>query len=302
MIKINSWYGGIGNNIIQLKNVLNIALYYRFKISLPDNKFFDTEFIRNINNEYEEFYKNKNILLTDDKINFFNKHMINIDKKCFDYNNENVIKILKKVFKINVDDVNIIDNVNIIDVNTFININNINVNNMITSKKTTNNCLIHIRSGDIFNNCVDSGYTQPPLFYYLLILQRENFDNITLIAEDTINPVINALLKIYPNIKYKKQSLEEDIKEVLSANVIMSGIGSFIPSLLLLSNNIKKLYRPSYAIRNHFNFNYDDVKILYVDLEEYINTMHPWKNTDEQKENMIRFRINFVNNHQQKQQ
>ena len=34
MLKITSWYGRLGNNITQLKNVLHIALYCNYNIEI----------------------------------------------------------------------------------------------------------------------------------------------------------------------------------------------------------------------------------------------------------------------------
>ena len=40
MLKITSWYGRLGNNITQLKNVLYIALFCNYNIEIPRHMFF----------------------------------------------------------------------------------------------------------------------------------------------------------------------------------------------------------------------------------------------------------------------
>ena len=64
-IKINKWYGRLGNNIIQVKNAINIALHYNYNIRIPYHIFFNKRYIK-INNKITK--KNRNI--TGEK-NFF---------------------------------------------------------------------------------------------------------------------------------------------------------------------------------------------------------------------------------------
>jgi hypothetical protein len=55
----------------------------------------------------------------------------------------------------------------------------------------------------------------PPLSYYVEIINNNNFKNIYLIAEDTLNPCINSLLNMYPNIIFKINTLD-DYNKLLS--------------------------------------------------------------------------------------
>jgi len=63
---------------------------------------------------------------------------------------------------------------------------------------------IHIRSGDIFtSNNPHPAYTQPPLDFYIKIIDKENRFPIFFFVEDEKNPVVNELKKIYPStVKY----------------------------------------------------------------------------------------------------
>ena len=45
-LKINNWRGGIGQNIIQVRNVIQIALYYNYNIILPEHMLFSTTYIK----------------------------------------------------------------------------------------------------------------------------------------------------------------------------------------------------------------------------------------------------------------
>ena len=255
---IKRWVGRLGNNMIQLLNVISIALYYNYNIIIPYHKYFKETYI----------VINKNITLDDqvitDDSQFFRKNTIqNIEFQLFhDINNTNkAIVILKNIF-------------------SFQEIRPLNNNDVV----------IHIRSGDIFkpNYKLNPNYPCPPLSYYINIINNNHFENIYLIAEDTRNPTINKLLELYPNIHFKIQNLDDDIKVLLrSRNVIMS-VGTFIPMLLTISNNIKNVYKTSFEtepIGSHMT-------IHNTNLKEYYKKMFPWKNTEEQRELMMTYQYN----------
>ena len=252
---IKKWVGRLGNNMLQLLNVISIGLYYNYNIIIPYHKYFKEKYI----------ILNKNITIHNEVITnddqFFRKHKIkNIDSHLFNDTNikNKAVIILKNIFSLQ---------------------QTVPLNN--------NDVVIHIRSGDIFKT--DRGpnpnYPPPPLSYYINILNNNHFENIYLIAEDTRNPTINKLLELYPNIRFKLQSLNEDIKLILqSRNVIMS-IGTFIPMLLTISDNIKNVYKTSFEtgpIGSH-------ITIHNTNLKKYYKKMFPWKNTEEQRELMMTY-------------
>lgn len=144
--------------------------------------------------------------------------------------------------------------------------------------------VIHIRSGDIFDKDPHPGYIMPPLSYYVDIIRANTFKNIYLLAEDRKNPCINALLELYPNIQFELQPLEKDIRLILGAVNVVSSYGTMIDSLLLFSNNIKRVYRPSYS---HILFKLESVQYIATNLDEYKQVMTPWKNTQEQLDKMM---------------
>lgn len=255
---VKHWVGRLGNNMIQLLNVISIALYYNYNIIVPYHKYFKETYI----------ILNKNVTVHDEVITnndqFFRKHKIeNIDSRLFhDTNIKNkAVVILKNIF-------------------SFQEIAPLNNNDVV----------IHIRSGDIFKTDREPNpnYPCPPLSYYINIINNNHFENIYLIAEDTRNPAINKLLELYPNIRFKIQDLNDDIKLVLrSRNVIMS-VGTFVPMLLAISNNIKNVYKTSFEtepIGNH-------ISIHNNELESYYKKMFPWKNTKEQRNLMMTYQCN----------
>ena len=73
---------------------------------------------------------------------------------------------------------------------------------------------IHIRSGDIFSG-IHLRYAQPPLCFYKKIIEESKFVNIFILSNGNENPVINELLKLYPKIKFKQDSIINDITKIV---------------------------------------------------------------------------------------
>ena len=131
MIILNGWYGRLGNNIIQLSNIIDIAITYKhnIKMNVKKHNFFDVSIIEKYFNKY-----NNNEIITDDK-NFYYRDKLPFPNEIFKQNIEESNKILKKAFLIN-------------------NINKLHENDIV----------IHIRSGDIFSSkWVHPNYVPPPL-------------------------------------------------------------------------------------------------------------------------------------------
>ena len=85
------------------------------------------------------------------------------------------------------------------------------------------------------------------------------------------------MLKLYKNTVYEKNSLEKDIRIILGATNIIFSVGTFIPSLMLLSTNKKYLYGKD---------------LDNEELQEYYKIMRPWKNTIIQKNYILTYDYN----------
>ena len=245
---IERWYGRLGNNIGQVINCILIALYYKFNIKIPEHKYFNTTAIV-INPIFT------NNFITDSSNFLYSSHVKDIDKKCFVSNNTDAIAILKSIFNYP----------------------------KIGTPLGDNELVVHVRSGDIFSNNPHGGYLQPPLSYYEKCIK--GYDIVHMIAEDTKNPVINELLRKYPTIKFKVQTLNEDIALILSAKNVVASFSTFIPALLTISTNIKKLYTFSYIAS--ISLYYGNYERTIIDLEDYKRMMGVWKNTAEQRAKML---------------
>jgi hypothetical protein len=206
MIIFNKLFGRLGNNIMQLSNIIDIAIAYKHNIKFNVKiKFFDLSIIEQYFNKY-----NNSQIITDEKHYFFYKNILQFPLDIYKQNCEERNKILQKAFLI--EDIN---------------------------KIPENNLVIHIRSGDIFSSNPHPNYIPPPLSYYIKEIDKCKYEKIYIVCEDNINPVVNKLLGLYKNAVYTKNTLEKDIQIILGATNIIYSVGVFVPALLLLSNNKK---------------------------------------------------------------
>ena len=110
-----------------------------------------------------------------------------------------------------------------------------NIPKILTNK---NDLCIYIRSGDIFKN-PHRLYKQPPLCFYKKVLDNYIFKKIYLISENKNNPVINELLKSFPNIIYNFNSLKIDISYLVNSyNIAGGGFSTFFSRMKELNNNL----------------------------------------------------------------
>ena len=131
---------------------------------------------------------------------------------------------------------------------------------------------------------------------YQKILNNFKFNKITLISEQKNNPVINYLLKQYPQIVYNKNSLKVDLSYLINAYNIVGSISSLFLIVLQLNENVKNvwdfnIYKNSEKI---FHYHYDLYKyphnftIFRMEPSEYYKTkMYYWRLTMKQRYLMV---------------
>lgn len=236
MIIIEKWFGRLGNNIISLCNIIDIALFYkhsiRFKVS---HEFFNLKMIE----EHFSNYSNENILK--DVKSFYYGLSVPDEKYT-------KINLLKRAF--------LVKNINKLD-EAYV--------------------VIHIRSGDTFRKKRPHVlYTPPPLSFFEYVLNKHDYKKIIILCEDKVNPLVDKLLGMYENSTYSKNTLEEDIRILLGATNVISSVGTFVPSLMLLSDNIKY----------HYSVDHTEQQ-----LGDYYSFMKPWKNTPQQRAFMLNYKI-----------
>tara|TARA_B110001469_G_C9544175_1_gene270136 strand:- start:96 stop:875 length:780 start_codon:yes stop_codon:yes gene_type:complete len=256
MIILNNWYGRLGNNIIQLSNIIDIAIEYKHNIIFKNTShyLFDISVIEN----YFKKYNNNEKIISE----FFDNNSLPYPKDIFTKHTEERNKILKNALLIN------------------------NIKQL-----PENFLVIHIRSGDIFYENPHPHYIPPPLSYYTKEINKHKYEKIIIICEDKINPIVNKLLELYKNSVYNKNTLEEDIRIILGAKNIISSVGTFVKSLMLLSDNIESYITPNNEVLCHLNAEelwHNDLMDIFNE-EGYNKIMKPWRNTQTQRDYMLTY-------------
>ena len=165
----------------------------------------------------------------------------------------------------------------------------LNLPKIVTHEK---DLFIHIRSGDIFFSIIHSPYAQPPLCFYNDILTNFKFRSIYLISQDSRNPLIQKLLKLFPIISYSQKSIKEDISLLINAYNIVNSVSSFVNSIIQLNYNLQYLWEYNiyhmhekiYAYNHEFNkYPHNNYTIFRMEPSFcYINKMYHWKNRKSQ--------------------
>ena len=109
------------------------------------------------------------------------------------------------------------------------------------------NLVIHLRSGDIFSpKSVHKEYGQPPLSYYICAIEHFAPLTVTLVYEDTQNPVILALKRYLhrSNIPYNIQcsDLRSDLNVLTNALALVMSRGTFAYGALCFNDSLSALY------------------------------------------------------------
>jgi len=230
ILKINNWFGRLGNNIITISHALHLAIEKGYHaIIFPENTFFNKTYIKlkNCNLNTKNFIK-----YNADTLFYYNNPKKKENQAILKKNKKLVLKYLTDLFKIKYENI---------------------------PKGSNNDLYIYIRSGDIFNykkDCINKIYcdNQPDFKFYKNIIDNNNYDKIYIISEDSKNPPINKLLKEYSNIIFNKNSLEEDIKLIMGSVNIIYSFTSFVHTILYFNKGIKNVYRNKY-VNNIIKYN-----------------------------------------------
>ena len=265
-LKIKWWKGRLGNNILQLINALVYTKYYKMNLIINPHEYFNkTEILLNPDKKEKKYFYDTQTDFTDK-----NKIKINYKEHTLDINEIFSYKFVRE---------------------QLLNIFYIQEKITYFDEKTL---IIYIRSGDLFplnNTSVHGSYISAPYYYYDYIIKKykEHYNKYILVAEDTNNPVIKKLLNNYPNIIWTKNTLTQDLKIILGASHIVSCVGTFIKSLSWVNTNMKKVYLPSFVGKKDY---YPRLEFEKIELEDFINKIGKWQNTDIQNKLLINYHPN----------
>ena len=277
---------GQNKNISELNSVfVEKSFRYGNSIVLLNNLLYYCE-ILNISNIYlnsnQDWPIFENTTLPKLNISFVNKENINLEDRnitCFNKNHIYFQSIIKP--EIRIDKLKYEIKCNLPKV-----------------KISPKDLYIHIRSGDIFkyksNQCLN--YAQPPFCFYENILNHFDFGKIFIVAQDKLNPIIDLLVRRFPDIIIVNNSLKEDISILMNAFNVVSSISSFLTMIIIFNDNLQNLWEydiyrlPEKYLHLHrdlynYKINYSIYKMLPSN--KYKTMMLPWRNTKEQRELMI---------------
>ena len=152
--------------------------------------------------------------------------------------------------------------------------------------------VIHIRSGDIFDQVHSNGhqYTPNPLDFYNKLLS--NFERAIVVTEpDTNNPIVEILRQ---NVKVTVQSssVAKDFATLMAAkNLANSGVGTFCVAAALCSSNVQNFYCTDLMLTEHLNYGMlmeTDITVHKLEFNNYLQ-VGEWTNTEEQRNFILNY-------------
>lgn len=155
-----------------------------------------------------------------------------------------------------------------------------------------NECIVHIRVGDLFkknvHRRVSPNHPVLPINYYKKMLKNEKLP-IRFIAETLNESYIDELKKSFPKAKYQSSDITKDFITLLRARKLYLSVSTFTWVALLISNNCEKAFVPLYGLfhpSQRANWDYgkfiikDNLKnITYCDFN-WNEKKNPWIGDD----------------------
>ena len=110
-----------------------------------------------------------------------------------------------------------------------------------------NTLTIHLRGGDIFGSNPHPNYGQPPLSFFLRVLESQPWEAVRLVSEDKENPCVEGIVNWcnkhdIPLVRVGHNRIEEAIVELGSATNVALSIGTFAPASLFIRPGPRRVY------------------------------------------------------------
>jgi hypothetical protein len=106
---------------------------------------------------------------------------------------------------------------------------------------------IHLRGGDVFGPDPHRDYGQPPLAFYLKVLESHSWKGVILVTEDDSNPCQDGIedwckTRSTPVLMRGKTSVNEAVEILGAAASVVLSNGSFGPAALFLNPRIRTVF------------------------------------------------------------
>lgn len=230
-LSIKSWYGRLGNNLLQLCCAIFIAKKTKSVLRYPRHS----------------FIKNKVLDFREPNQNNCNKTICDI------FFGHDMLKNLKPDYT-ELSQIDISRNY----IRPLLDVQSDTKWNPLSPKKDFDDTLVvHIRSGDSMKNGVNKNYVQPPFACYkkALIDSGIKFACVLIVTEkDFRNPTINALKTFCKQNGYscyvQQGSLVEDVSTILRARYFVTSQSSFAWTLLRCNTDCKVAFIPHIRFPN----------------------------------------------------
>jgi hypothetical protein len=154
--------------------------------------------------------------------------------------------------------------------------------------------VLYLRSGTAFWPNPNCGFSQPPLSFYKLIIDSRRWESLTVVYEDTLNPVILPLVEYCKTksvpVRQISGDLERDIEVLLSAKVLTLSRGTFPSGVISISDNVKVVY--DFA-GTYGTLKRDDISVIQVcDTKgAYMDALYRmnWADSEDQRRMMVEY-------------
>lgn len=106
---------------------------------------------------------------------------------------------------------------------------------------------VYLRSGDIFAGPSEPDYGQPPWAFYEKVLEFKPWTRVEIVAEDRGNPTYGPIFEWCRDrgipVDVLGAKLEDAVEAVVRSTHLISARGTFVPSLLYLTNDDKEVFQ-----------------------------------------------------------
>lgn len=164
-----------------------------------------------------------------------------------------------------------------------------------TTRLKEKHLVIHLRSGDVFGVNPHPNYGQPPLAFYKRVLAHDHWDKVTVVAEDTSNPVCNELLSLLDNLGIPTllsgETLESALSEIRNSRYLVSSAGTFCPAICWLSPTPRVIFHFGPAAPTSFPLRSATFVLFEDQSGDYSSAIMEgnWKNSAEQQKLMLTY-------------
>ncbi|CAM9811215.1 unnamed protein product [Ectocarpus sp. 12 AP-2014] len=163
------------------------------------------------------------------------------------------------------------------------------------------NLVLHVRSGDIFSDKVLAYYGQPPLQFYLQVIQHADWDSVDIVTNaqerDGLNPVVPALQAMVdagdlPDSVHvhTNRTMEEDLLSMFCADGLALARSTLV-SLTGFHSKAKRVYGP-----HQCNPQFKQLALFRPEVQAYgvdwageYGVYKSWENTPDQREEMLAY-------------